>query len=191
MTTANYLGSLLGPYAGMLPGATTSDILSSPIGGDSTDGSTLSMLQQLLQGKGNQNGGNQKQNKNNGGGGGGGGNTSLRRLPDSVNNSVNENRRIAKALIARRYPKWDHEDYKNLVHLWNGESGWQAGPSSDNPTSSAYGIPQALTSLHKLPKDYMHSPIAQEQWGLKYIAGKYGDPTKAWHEWLSRSPHWY
>jgi hypothetical protein len=113
----------------------------------------------------------------------------IKGLPDSIHNSVNENRRIAQALIARKYPQWSHKDYKSLVALWNRESGWQAGPSSDNPTSSAYGIPQALTELHHLGSSYKNSPVNQIQWGLKYIKGRYGSPSAA--NRFSLAHHYY
>lgn len=111
----------------------------------------------------------------------------LKGLPDSVNNSVNENRRIAKALIAKKYPKWDHADYKALVNLWNRESGWNA--KAENRTSTASGIPQMMLSVHKVPKGYQHSPTIQEIVGLKYIAGRYKDPEGAWRH--SQATGWY
>ena len=68
-------------------------------------------------------------------------------------------------------------DFACLDLLWEKESGWD--PSADNPTSSAYGIPQALTQLHDLPADYMTSAESQIRWGLEYIAGRYGTPCNA------------
>lgn len=151
---------------------------------------TLALLAQMGALGNNKSSSSTKNKKSNGGGGGGGSkNIGAQNLPDKMSNSVNQNRQIAKAIMQRKYPQWNQQDYRNLVKLWNGESGWNA--KSDNPTSSAYGIPQALTSVHNVGRDYMHSPTAQILWGEKYIAGKYGDPTKAWHEWLARSPHWY
>ena len=50
--------------------------------------------------------------------------------------------------------------------------------TADNPTSSAYGIPQALTSMHDLPADYMTSAEAQIRWGLEYIQDSYGTPVQ-------------
>jgi hypothetical protein len=58
------------------------------------------------------------------------------------------------------------------------ESGWRI--DADNPTSSAYGIPQALTELHDLPADYMTSAESQIRWGLEYIQDAYGTPCSAW-----------
>ena len=58
------------------------------------------------------------------------------------------------------------------------ESGWRV--DADNPSSSAYGIPQALTQLHDLPADYMTSAESQIRWGLEYIQDTYGSPCSAW-----------
>ena len=67
--------------------------------------------------------------------------------------------------------------FPELKELWNRESGWN--PQADNPTSSAYGIPQALTELHDLPRGYMKNPYKQVNWGLNYIADRYRNPTRA------------
>ena len=65
-----------------------------------------------------------------------------------------------------------------LDSLYMSESGWRI--DADNPTSSAYGIPQALTELHDLPADYMTSAESQIRWGLEYIQDAYGTPCSAW-----------
>ena len=61
--------------------------------------------------------------------------------------------------------------------------------TADNPTSSAYGIPQALTSMHELPADYMTSAEAQIRWGLEYIQDSYGTPCNAWS--FKQGNGWY
>lgn len=108
-------------------------------------------------------------------------------LPDKMSNSPGQNKRLAKSVIQKRFPDWNQQDWKSLVHLWSGESGWNA--KSTNQSSGATGIPQELN--HPVGKEYFHSPLAQIIWGLKYIHGRYGDPSKAWNEWQARSPHWY
>ncbi len=60
---------------------------------------------------------------------------------------------------------------------------------ADNPTSSAYGIPQALTSMHDLPPGYMTSAEVQIRWGLEYIQDSYGSPCSAWE--FKQSNNWY
>lgn len=96
---------------------------------------------------------------------------------------------FARAAGLNSYPSWNNNDAGCLNQLWTGESGWNK--RADNPTSSAYGIPQALTQLHDLPRGYNDDAVVQVQWGLKYIEGRYGDPCGALNEWESRSPHWY
>lgn len=78
-------------------------------------------------------------------------------------------------------PEWDA-----LSRLISGESGWD--PKAANPSSSARGLFQKLTS--------MHGPIeptvkGQAEWGLNYIKGSYGSPSNAFRQWSARSPHWY
>lgn len=71
-------------------------------------------------------------------------------------------------------------EFSCLVELWDNESGWSY--TATNPTSGAYGIPQAL------PGSKMGSTAlgrgwravrAQILWGLDYIAGRYGTPCGA------------
>lgn len=70
------------------------------------------------------------------------------------------------------------DQYDCLDALYVSESDWRI--DADNPTSSAYGIPQALTQLHDLPADYMTSAESQIRWGLEYISNAYGTPCSAW-----------
>jgi hypothetical protein len=73
-----------------------------------------------------------------------------------------------------------------LARLWDRESGWDA--SAVNPGSGAYGIPQALPSVHGHPYA-MGDWRAQIRWGHRYITRRYGDPCSAWaHE---QAAGWY
>ncbi len=74
-----------------------------------------------------------------------------------------------------------------LDALYVSESDWRV--DADNPTSSAYGIPQALTSMHDLPPDYYTSAEAQIRWGLEYIQDSYGSPCAAWE--FKQANGWY
>ncbi|RSS63365.1 hypothetical protein EF912_03575 [Streptomyces sp. WAC07061] len=78
-----------------------------------------------------------------------------------------------------------------LNDLWNGESGWRV--YATNPSSGAYGIPQALpaTKMASAGADWKTNPATQIKWGLKYIDDRYGTPCNAYKAWKSRSPHWY
>jgi hypothetical protein len=76
-----------------------------------------------------------------------------------------------------------------LDELWVSESDWD--PSADNPTSTAYGIPQALTggTHDNLPEDYMTNPVSQVRWGLWYIKNSYGTACAAWE--FKQANNWY
>jgi len=76
-----------------------------------------------------------------------------------------------------------------LDSLWAHESGWN--PYAQNPSSGAYGIPQALpgSKMGSAGPDWASNPATQIRWGLEYIQGTYGSPCGAWsHE---ESTGWY
>ena len=82
---------------------------------------------------------------------------------------------------------WSDDDYNNLVSLWNKESGWNV--SAGKP-DKAYGIPQACPGkkMASHGADWKTNYKTQINWGLDYIKGRYGNPTKAWenfqeHKW--------
>lgn len=86
---------------------------------------------------------------------------------------------------------WTGKQFDALYKLWTRESGWNH--RADNPTSDAYGIPQAMSNLYPetATSEWRNSPSQQIAWGLKYIKNRYGNPQKAWDFWNSRYPHWY
>jgi hypothetical protein len=96
-----------------------------------------------------------------------------------------EPRDIARALLPQF--GFDASQFSCLDSLYVSESDWRI--DADNPTSSAYGIPQALTQLHDLPADYMTSAESQIRWGLGYIQDTYGTPCSAWS--FKRANNWY
>ncbi len=85
-------------------------------------------------------------------------------------------REIGRALLSEY--GFDDSQFSCLDSLYVSESDWRV--TADNPSSSAYGIPQALTATHDLPADYMTSAESQIRWGLDYIASRYGTPCSAW-----------
>ncbi len=86
---------------------------------------------------------------------------------------------------------WSASQMGPLIALWMGESGWNR--LARNPTSGAYGIPQALpaSKMGAAANPPTSSAAAQINWGMGYIRSVYGDPANAFRLWLSRSPHWY
>ena len=99
--------------------------------------------------------------------------------------SEGDPRDVARALLPLY--GFSSDQFSCLDSLYMSESGWRI--DADNPTSSAYGIPQALTQLHDLPADYMTSAESQIRWGLEYIQGSYGTPCSAWS--FKASHGWY
>ena len=76
-----------------------------------------------------------------------------------------------------------------LNAIWTRESGWN--PHAKNPTSGAYGIPQALpgAKMGGAGSDWSWNGYTQMRWGLSYIKGRYGSPVNAWAFWQAH--HWY
>ncbi len=79
-------------------------------------------------------------------------------------------------------------EFSCLENLWGKESGWN--PNAQNPTSTAYGIPQFLdstwagTGIAKTSDGYR-----QIDAGLIYIESRYGSPCGAWAH--SQANNWY
>ena len=99
------------------------------------------------------------------------------------------------AVIGKNTYNWGPRQHKALVALWTRESAWSA--NADNPYSSAFGIPQAMTSkkLHgpeinqtfgKGPYSFYKNPVSQIQWGIDYIHERYGTPMAANRFWYSK-----
>jgi hypothetical protein len=84
---------------------------------------------------------------------------------------------------------WSSSQFSCLVSLWNRESGWNTYAS--NPSSGAYGIPQALpgSKMASAGADWATNPATQIRWGLGYIQQVYGSPCAAWDH--SQAVGWY
>ena len=84
---------------------------------------------------------------------------------------------------------WGGDQWGCLEALWERESNWN--PSAQNPSSGAYGIPQALpgSKMASAGSDWQTNPATQIRWGLNYISGRYGTPCGAWAH--SQSVGWY
>lgn len=94
------------------------------------------------------------------------------------------------AQLSKRYG-WGADQFSALKELWQKESGWNY--KARNPSSGAYGIPQAWPAdkMSAAGKDWKTNPTTQIRWGLSYIDEAYGSPIKALSKWQARSPHWY
>ena len=63
--------------------------------------------------------------------------------------------------------------------------------TASNPSTGAYGIPQALpgSKMASAGPDWQTSAATQIRWGLGYIESTYGSPCAAWsHE---QADGWY
>lgn len=90
----------------------------------------------------------------------------------------------AQQLLQQR--GWDAADWDALDRLWEKESNWN--PNAVNPSSGAFGIAQILPSAHPTANRNM-SAQEQIEWGIDYIARRYGRPLAAWQH--SQRTNWY
>ena len=105
----------------------------------------------------------------------------------SENLSDEDPRVIARALLAEF--GYSADQFSCLDSLWSSESGWRV--TADNPSSSAYGIPQALpgSKMSSEGADWATNPVTQIRWGLGYIQDRYGSPCGAWS--FKQGRGWY
>jgi len=108
-------------------------------------------------------------------------------VTDSVDLAQADPRTIGAQLLGEF--GYGQDQFGCLDSLWTKESGWNI--SADNPTSSAYGIPQALPGekMASAGADWATNPVTQIRWGLGYIGDVYGSPCGAWAH--SQAYNWY
>jgi hypothetical protein len=96
-------------------------------------------------------------------------------------------RTVAKALLPQF--GFGADQFSCLDSIYSQESGWNT--HADNPSSSAYGIPQALpgTKMASAGPNWQNDAATQIKWGLGYIKGRYGSPCSAWG--FKQSHGWY
>lgn len=101
--------------------------------------------------------------------------------------SVADPRTLARALMPQFGMR--SADFDCIDRIWTQESNWNV--HADNPTSSAYGIPQALpgSKMASAGANWQHSAETQIRWGLGYIKSRYGSPCSAWS--FKRGHGWY
>jgi len=94
---------------------------------------------------------------------------------------------VAQQMVADR--GWSSAQFTCLELLWTRESNWNY--QATNPSSGAYGIPQALpaSKMGTVASDWRTNPVTQIKWGLNYIASVYGTPCGAWGH--SQATGWY
>ncbi|MDR0990670.1 MAG: ubiquitin-like domain-containing protein [Propionibacteriaceae bacterium] len=98
-----------------------------------------------------------------------------------------EAQQIAYQMLQSR--GWGDDQFSCLKQLWQRESGWRT--TAGNPSTGAYGIPQALpgSKMASAGADWQTNPATQITWGLGYISQRYGTPCGAWGAFQSKG--WY
>jgi hypothetical protein len=105
----------------------------------------------------------------------------------TVDLSSADPRTLTKALLPRF--GMSASDFACVDSIWSQESGWNVHAA--NPTSSAYGIPQALpgSKMASAGPDWQGNARTQITWGLGYIKARYGSACAAWG--FKQSHGWY
>jgi hypothetical protein len=106
---------------------------------------------------------------------------------EELDTSDADPRDIARAMLPQY--GWSESEFICLDELWVGESDWEW--NADNPTSSAYGIPQSLPGekMATAGPDWRTNPATQIEWGLGYIRDVYGTPCSA--NAFKNANNWY
>jgi hypothetical protein len=89
-----------------------------------------------------------------------------------------------KAMARQIVGSGQYQCFSNIIER---ESGWNYKAS--NPSSGAYGLPQALpgTKMASAGSDWRTNPATQIKWGLKYMNERYGSPCEAWSFWQANN----
>lgn len=109
-------------------------------------------------------------------------------IPAATDVQRGTNRALGQQMAADLYG-WSGDQWSCLDNLWARESGWSH--TSENRSSGAYGIPQALpgSKMAIYGADWQTNPATQIKWGLAYIQGRYGTPCGAWGHFTATN--WY
>ena len=101
---------------------------------------------------------------------------------------VTDPREIARQIMKNKFG-YDDDDYSCFNNIIIRESMWRI--DATNPSSGAYGIPQALpgSKMASAGSDWRTNPATQITWALGYIKQRYGSPCEAWS--FKRSHGWY
>ena len=92
---------------------------------------------------------------------------------------VTDPKEIARQILNNKfgYGSSQFDCFNNIIMR---ESMWRL--NATNPSSGAYGIPQALpgSKMASEGSDWRTSPATQIIWGIKYMKDRYGSPCAAW-----------
>ena len=97
-------------------------------------------------------------------------------------------REIARQILANKFGYGDSgfDCFNNIIMR---ESVWDV--DATNPSSGAYGIPQALpgSKMASAGSDWRTNPATQITWAIGYMEDRYGSPCAAWT--FKRANGWY
>ena len=101
---------------------------------------------------------------------------------------VTDPKEIARQILKNKfgYGSSQFDCFDNIIMR---ESKWDI--NATNPSSGAYGIPQALpgSKMASEGSDWRTNPATQIIWGIKYMKDRYGSPCAAWG--FKSSHGWY
>jgi hypothetical protein len=101
---------------------------------------------------------------------------------------VTDPKEIARQILKNKfgYGSSQFDCFNNIIMR---ESMWKV--NATNPSSGAYGIPQALpgSKMASEGSDWRTNPATQIIWGIKYMKDRYGSPCAAWS--FKSSHGWY
>ena len=86
------------------------------------------------------------------------------------------------------------KQYNCINDIWYHESRWNPRamyPSSGDPTTASYGIPQAHPGIKMAAygSNWRTSPLTQVKWGLWYVTNRYGSACGAYA--FKKQHGWY
>ena len=101
---------------------------------------------------------------------------------------VTDPKEIARQILENKfgYGSNQFDCFNNIIMR---ESMWRV--NATNPSSGAYGIPQALpgSKMASEGSDWRTNPATQIIWGINYMKDRYGSPCGAWG--FKSSNGWY
>jgi len=97
-------------------------------------------------------------------------------------------RDIAKQILQNKFG-YGADQYRCFNDIIIRESNWDI--DATNPSSGAYGIPQALpgSKMASVGDDWRTNPATQITWAIGYMNDRYGSPCSAWG--FKSSHGWY
>ncbi|GAA1935997.1 LysM peptidoglycan-binding domain-containing protein [Kitasatospora viridis] len=123
---------------------------------------------------------------NSGNSGGGSSQQSAPAAQTAVTASTDSSAGSLQALAASIVPADQLASFDQII---SHESGWSV--TATNPSSGAYGLPQALpgNKMASAGADWQTNPATQIKWALQYMNDTYGSPNAAWAFWQTHSAY--